>query len=311
IRAKFPIFKDSENNQLLTAHINTSHACPFSCHFCSESSKVVGQLLSFDNKKELYKSLILENLSYGAESFFFDDSVLCAGDIKKIHTLLDSFIELKNLSSSNTSKLNQGIKNRLNKLQWGAQFTVDFLVIIHDAQTIKQLLIKMKKAGCNYIYIGLESLSTQVIDKVQKNLQRKGDWLNKVRQALTMLHDAEIRVGTSLLFGLPGETMDSINETIDRVSNFINQNLIYIASPNIVTYHPNTELSIIDGVAGSLNYFKLPNKVSPPYSFFEEAFSEWVPKRITEQMIWQIHNKTNSLWKEGRNNNLMNPSLEN
>jgi radical SAM superfamily enzyme YgiQ (UPF0313 family) len=191
-------------------------------------------------------------------------------------------------------------------LQWGAQLTVDFLVLHINPKEIEYLLCKMHDAGCNYIYLGLESLSHQVISNIHKNTKPNEDtWQERVEQALCLLEKHKIRSGCSLLFGLPGETIESINETIRKVSQLIKRKLIFIASPNILTYHPSTPFSSLDGIEEKLDYSTIPTDVQPPYSFFEEAYPQWVSIRLTEQMIWEIHNNTQKLWGNGKNSNPM------
>jgi radical SAM superfamily enzyme YgiQ (UPF0313 family) len=97
-------------------------------------------------------------------------------------------------------------RERIINLQWGAQFTVDILASRNRPEEAAFVLKTMYEAGCNYIYIGIESMAEDVIVNVHKNLNKKEKWEDRVRRALGLARMAGIRVGSSVLFGLEGET---------------------------------------------------------------------------------------------------------
>lgn len=83
------------------------------------------------------------------------------------------------------------------------------------------------------------------MNNMHKNLRRLPGrpWKHKVRTALERIRHARIRAGSSLLFGLEGQTSQSIDETIEEVGRLIDDGLLILASPNILTYHPATPLT--------------------------------------------------------------------
>ncbi len=126
--------------------------------------------------------------------------------------------------------------------------------------------------------------------------------------ALEVAQEAGIRVGSSVLFGLDGETRETIEETIVGVAQLIDEGLLFIASPNILTYHPGTAITHMHGIHEKLDYHSLdvPNK--PPYVYFEEAFPNVVSRRLSEEDIWYIHQQTQKYWGQKRNSNPMAPT---
>ena len=106
---------------------------------------------------------------------------------------------------------------RLINLQWGAQLTVEFLTSLQSRDKALELLRSMRAAGCTYIYFGIESLAPSIMAQVHKNLNKEA-WADKVRAALELVKEAGIRTGASVLFGLDGETRDTIDETIAGVA---------------------------------------------------------------------------------------------
>lgn len=157
-------------------------------------------------------------------------------------------------------------------------------------------LLAMAEAGCTYIYIGIESMAEPVISQVHKNINRAIPWDGRVRTALGMIHSAGIRAGSSVLFGLDGETRETIEETIDKIEELLEEGLLMVASPNILTYHPNTEITLRHNLKEQLDYHSPNIDNRPPYVYFEEAFPMVVSRNLTETDIWHIHEQTRQRW---------------
>jgi len=140
------------------------------------------------------------------------------------------------------------------------------------------------------------------MNKVHKNLHTSGElsWAEKIRKALLLASDAGIRVGSSVLFGLDSETRETIETTIEGVGQVIDEGLLYLASPNILTYHPATAITSQHGKENQLDYHSLDIPHHPPYTYFEEAFPGVVSKELSEDDIWYIHWKTKERWGNGR-----------
>jgi radical SAM superfamily enzyme YgiQ (UPF0313 family) len=189
-------------------------------------------------------------------------------------------------------------------LQWGAQLTVDFLAG-RRPEVAMIILETMRQAGCTYLYIGIESMAEAVIKHVHKNVSRKRPWDERVRIALGHARNAGIRVGSSILFGLDGETQATIEETIEKVEDLLAEDLITIASPNILTYHPGTEITRLHQKERELDYHSANIDNRPPYTYFEEAFPAVVSKNLSEEQIWHIHEQTRARWGVKRNLNPM------
>ena len=96
-------------------------------------------------------------------------------------------------------------------------------------------------------------------------------------------------------------------ETIDKVEELLAEDLLMIASPNILTYHPNTEITHQHAMEDKLDYVSPNIDNRPPYVFFEEAFPAVVSKNLSEQDIWYIHEQTKLRWGTKRNTNPMPP----
>ncbi|GAA3121325.1 B12-binding domain-containing radical SAM protein [Streptosporangium carneum] len=309
IRSRFPIFVDGATGEIQrTAHVMVSNACPYQCNFCSESAKLAGGLKRFGRTASAIER-VCEYVGYGAEALFFDDSIFWSGTFRDIAEFCAKLGEIRRTPAN---ELDRGLLRflrteadvtRLRDLQWGAQLTVDVLVGPRSPEETGAVLDGMREAGCTYVYIGLESMSARVMDKIHKNLRRvEGrDWATKAREATSLVKSHGLRVGTSVLFGLDGETRASIDETIAGVSELIDDGLIDLASPNILTYHPATPITRLHGMVDKLDYHSPWIDNREPYIYFEEAFPGVVSVALTEDDLWYIHDETGKRWGATRN----------
>ena len=312
IRARFPIF-ETDGHVSRTAHFMVTNACPYHCFYCSEGVSVVGNFNSFgDNGIQPAIERVLEYVQYGAEALFFDDSIFWGGNVGLIINFCRAWNNVREQAAWESNHEITVFGKTVNRhdvlnLEWGAQLTVDFLAG-RRPEVAMIILDSMRQAGCTYLYIGIESMSEAVIQNVHKNIYRKQPWDERVRIALGLSRHAGIRVGSSILFGLDGETRETIEETIDKVEELLAEDLISIASPNILTYHPNTEITHLHQKETELDYHSVNLDNRPPYSYFEEAFPAVVSRNLSEDQIWHIHEQTKARWGGKRNLNPMLPT---
>ncbi|MFF2011806.1 B12-binding domain-containing radical SAM protein [Streptomyces sp. NPDC058195] len=288
IRSQFPIFTTADGSVARCAHVLVSGTCPMRCTFCSESALLSQVRRPVAGDAERMVERLTEYAGYGAGAAFFDDSIFWSGSWPRIREFCARLGEAR------------GTSRDLATLQWGAQLTVDVLTG-PKAEIVRAGLAEMREAGCTYIYVGIESMSEQVMRHVHKNVRRGTPWKERVRTALGMLGEAGIRVGSSVLFGLDGEDESSIGETIEEVGRLIDEGYLMLASPNILTYHPGTEITRRHEMEDRLDYASQGVEVEPPYSYFEEAYPGVVSRLLTEENIWRIHRETQQRWGRVRN----------
>jgi len=71
-------------------------------------------------------------------------------------------------------------------------------------------LAKMKKAGFNWLALGIESANADVRDGASKKMRVKD-----IQSIVSKIQDAGIYVIANYIFGLPDDTMESMQETLD------------------------------------------------------------------------------------------------
>ena len=164
--------------------IITSRGCPFNCIFCS-SSKLMGKRYRERSAKSIMKEIRMLNREYG---------------ISHIEIIDDLFV----LNETRVRELHDMIRKENLEIHWSCSSRVD--IISRNPGVLKYL----KDAGCHTIYVGAESGSQKTLDRI-----RKGITLGQTRKAVSMIKKAGMAVFTSFLIGVPGETKEDIEKTID------------------------------------------------------------------------------------------------
>lgn len=187
-------------------YIITSRGCIFDCVFCAcpYISKNSVRFRSIENIIAEMKELI--NVYGVKEIKFLDDNI----GFKKEHIL----------------KLCKAITDNNISIPWSS---TGFRANNVDDEVISM----MKKAGCYSIYIGIESANKEILEKVKKS-----ETIEEITNAINIIHKHKIICGGLFIFGLPGETKQTVNETI----KFALKSNLTLATFNILDILPGSQL---------------------------------------------------------------------
>lgn len=165
--------------------IYSGRGCPNRCTFCAPPQLMAGQRYRLRSAKNVMKELweIKEKLKL--KSVLFNDDTLTVNP-NHCNELCDSMI-----------------KEKLD-LPWACYSRVDGIT--------PELAGKMKKAGCFLVKIGFESGNNQLLKNMMKGPLATAE---KARYAAKTFMQAGIQVHGTFVFGMPGETKQTIRETID------------------------------------------------------------------------------------------------
>jgi radical SAM superfamily enzyme YgiQ (UPF0313 family) len=232
--------------------IVSSRGCPAGCTFCIKHvSYQFGVRLRSPEKimEELWilKKLGIHNIHMYADLFTVNR---------------DQVVELCKLM----------IEQKID-IHWTANSRVDYVD--------EEMLTLMGKAGCWFISWGIESANEQVLKHA-----RKGITQDKAIRALTWSHQAGIKNWGYFIIGLPGETEESIQETIVFSKKLpLDIALFHIAAPYPGTpfffevvkegwFRPGTRWEQVDMDKGTvLDYPGLPAERLMYWQ--KRAFREW------------------------------------
>lgn len=164
-------------------NIVSSRGCPYRCTYCASS--VIVDKVAYRSPENIVREIEYLIKNYGQKIFWFSDD-----------TFTSNFKHTNQL-------LNLIIKRNLN-IKWSCLTRVN--------RTSKELLEKMKKAGCIYISYGVESGDANMLEKMNKKIT-----LDQVREALRITKEIGIDMYTFFLIGYPGETIESVNKSFDLI----------------------------------------------------------------------------------------------
>ncbi len=175
----------------------TSRGCPYNCKFCGNLYKGFFHRSAKNVEAEITQ-LINDYPEMGGIVFLDENLLFSLDHINKI--------------CNSISKYN---------LKWTCNARVDYFSddVIH----------RMKEAGCVEIKYGVESGSQRMLDKMNKKVT-----LTQISEALKGTYNAGIRTKCFLLFGYPGDNMQSAKETVD----FISEHEQYISRINLFNFSP-------------------------------------------------------------------------
>lgn len=162
--------------------IITSRGCPYACSFCV-ASQMFGQRFRARSPKNVLDELEWLQNEFGAEGVAFQDDTLTF-DRKRAIEICDGMIE---------RKLN---------LHWGCGTRADVVT--------KEVLEKMAKAHCDETMFGVESGC-----KSMRAVLKKGVTNEQIENAIRWAKAAGMFVTVSVILGYPGETKETLQETLD------------------------------------------------------------------------------------------------
>jgi len=97
----------------------------------------------------------------------------------------------------------------------------------------EEVAAAMKKAGCHQVLIGVETGDEQIMKNVRKPIDKE-----KYRQAVATAHKHGMEVRASFILGLPGETRQSMQASLDLAKS-MDVDLVQV---NLLTPYPGTEV---------------------------------------------------------------------
>ena len=176
----------------------TSRGCPAGCKYCIKH-------VSYQNSVRLLSP----------RRIFDEISQLYDFGIRNIHMYADLFtVNREQVIGLCELILKEGLK-----IRWTCNSRVDFVD--------EEMLRMMGRAGCWMISWGIESGNEQILRRAAKGASPK-----KAHQALTWARAAGIKNWGYFIIGLPGETVETIRETIDLAKTLpLELALFHIAAP--------------------------------------------------------------------------------
>lgn len=163
------------------ATMSTSRGCVGECGYCS-SPLIWGRTWSRRGPKSVVDEMEFLHKTYHTEFIIFTDDIFTV-DQERVKSICEEILRRK-LS-----------------IHWGFETAVKFVS--------PELLELSKRAGCICILYGVESASRRVLSNINKKIKAED-----VKNAFHWTKKAGILTGAFLMVGNPGESENTIDETI-------------------------------------------------------------------------------------------------
>lgn len=169
---------------LPSINIIGSRGCPFNCTFCSKP--VFGNKVRYRTPQRIVEEIKYYKERWGIREFFFQDDTFNT-NTKWVWELLDRILQ---------AGLNK-------KIAYRARCRVNEKLIDSN------LLQTMRRAGFWEIFYGVESGNQNMLDDMKKDIT-----IEEVKRAFKLTREAKIKTEASFIIGMPGETEDTILDSI-------------------------------------------------------------------------------------------------
>ena len=244
--------------------------CPFNCAFC-ETKKMWGPSCRFFSPKRVVEEVKFMMNKYGSKGIYFINDNFT---IRKKETI--EFCEL--------------MKQEKLDLQWICDTRADMVN--------REVLSKMREAGCKTIWFGIESGSPRILERINKNVT-----MDTTEKAVKLCKQEKIKVAASFMLGVPGETIADMELTLSfakKLNPDLCQFNTFIAYPDSLMY----EEMLKTGNYEQLDEFLLAakteefdfKKVMEIQRRFHREFNT-APKRI----LWRIQKDPVGVARTGLN----------
>ena len=183
---------------------DAGRGCPFSCSFCTIIN-VQGQKSRFRNANDV-EEIVRSHISEGVDTFFITD---------------DNFARNKNW---------EDIFDRMAHLREAEGLEVYFVMQVDTlCHTIPNFIVKAQRAGCRFVFLGLENINPASLKGVSKNQNR----ITEYRKMLQAWHSVRVITYCGYILGFPGDTPATIERDIKIIQKELPVDLLefFILTP--------------------------------------------------------------------------------
>lgn len=219
--------------------IMSSRGCPYQCTFCA-SPKFYGRRIRFRTPENVVREIKYLVDKFGVKEVHFEDDNLT--------------LERQHISEICNLIISGGIK-----ISWACPNG------IRADRVDGELIDLMKKAGCYYFAYGIESANPQILKNIKKL-----ETIESIKEAINLAAERGIECQGFFIFGLPGETKETIEESI----NFAKR-----------TKLARAQFMILDVLPGSELWDTLKGKFVPRWGKSSYKEPEWIPDNLSREEL--------------------------
>lgn len=224
------------------AGISLSRGCPYSCTFCGYNT--LGRKFRLRSPENIIEELKILYDRHHVRNLYFTDATI-------------------NFDNDWLKEVCEGMIRMERPMLWGCHIRADKV----DVETTRL----MKRAGCNRMFIGVESADNHVL-----KLMRKAETIEKIREGIEKIHQVGLYPDLGFIIGMPGDTEESIRKTIHFAQEF-KKNLVVFT---LATPFPGTSL---------YHEIQQHGKVIDDWSKLDLYSIAYIPKGMTKKHIEELY----------------------
>jgi radical SAM superfamily enzyme YgiQ (UPF0313 family) len=232
--------------------VQTRRGCPLSCSYCS-TGMIEGQILRRHSPEAIVQWIACWRKA-GVHQFYFVDNTF-------------------NLPPAYARGICRKLIDHGLKIRW--------VCIPYPKHMDKELLGLMAKAGCEGVSLGFESGSERILKNMNKRFAPE-----EVRQISEMFSDQGIRQMGFLLLGSPGETRESVEESLIFADSLKLDTLKITVGVRIYPHTSLAKMAIEEGVISSHDDLLLPR------FYLAKGLEDWLPETLKKWAAMRPHWKT-------------------
>jgi radical SAM superfamily enzyme YgiQ (UPF0313 family) len=218
----------------------TRRGCPLDCSYCSTATIEGRAIRKHDPQKVV--EIISKYAEVGLDHFFFVDNTF-------------------NLPNSYARTLCEKLISAKQNITWRC--------ILYPWKVDDDLVEKMAAAGCKEVSLGFESGSEKILAGLNKKFNP-----DDVRQISKKLKDHGIRRMGFLLLGGPGETKETVNESLEFADSLNLEAFKITIGIRIYPYTPLAKIAIKEGL------IKADENLLFPRYYIVEDLEGWLRETV-------------------------------
>jgi radical SAM superfamily enzyme YgiQ (UPF0313 family) len=173
----FDLLKDS--HKVTNKPIMTSRGCPYDCTFCS-----VTEMFGRGYRTKSVERVMAEIHAMNTDHLFFVD---------------DHFV----VNRQRTRRLVERLQAFEYRINWSCQLRT-------EVSKDRDLVMRMRDAGCRMVYIGFESINPEALKQMHK-----GQSVDDIRRSIRVFRETGIGVHGMFMFGTDADHLDAFQATSD------------------------------------------------------------------------------------------------
>ena len=226
----------------------SSRGCPYRCNWCAKP--IYGDAYHFRSAANVASEMARLKFELGAEHCWFADDIFAL-----------------------SGKWTRAFANEVERLDARLPFKMQTRCDLMTEDTVTAL----RKAGCEEVWMGVESGSQRILDSMDKDLT-----LTQVREARDRLRTYGIRACYFLQFGYPGERWEDIAKTIRLVRETKPDDI------GVSVSYPLPGTKFYDSVAAQLGTKKNWNDSDDLAMMFQGGYSSEFYKALRDALHLEV-----------------------